>query len=55
MEYWGAERRLVPDGDGFRVGAAESPAWLRFTDVAAGRALRVVYENGAEYHRFFTP
>jgi len=55
IRYDGVDFPLVPEGDGFRVGGADSPAWLRFTDIADGKALRLVYENGAEFYRFFLP
>lgn len=54
--YRGSEQRLVPEGDGFRVGDGDiAPNWIRFSDIADGKALRLIFENGAEYHRFFTP
>ena len=56
IAYGGFEQRLVPEGDGFRAGDGDvAPNWVRFSDIADGRALRLIYENGAEFHRFFTP
>jgi hypothetical protein len=54
IDSYGSASELVPEGDGFRVGA-EPPNfdWLRFDPVIDGRAEGIRFESGAEYSRFF--
>lgn len=52
----GGATELVPDGEGFRIGAEKpNPDWLAFDVVLDGQALVARSENGEEYARFFTP
>lgn len=52
----GSANELVPDGDGFRIGAEKpNPDWLTFDAVLNGEALVARSENGEEYARFFMP
>ena len=45
---------LVPEGDGFRVGAeSPNPDWLTFDAIVDGQAFILRFETGAEYSRFF--
>lgn len=55
IDSYGSATELVPEEDGFRVGA-EPPNfdWLRFEPVIDGRAEGIRFETGAEYSRFFT-
>jgi len=55
IDSYGTASELVPEGDGFRVGA-EPPNFdfLRFDPIIDGRAMGVRFETGAEYSRFFT-
>ena len=54
IDGYGTATELVPEGDGFRVGA-EPPNFdlLRFEPVIGGRAMGVRFETGADYSRFF--
>jgi D-alanyl-D-alanine carboxypeptidase len=54
IDSFGSSSPLVPEGDGFRVGA-EPPNfdWLVFEPVLDEQAQGIRFETGAEYSRFF--
>jgi hypothetical protein len=54
IDSYGKASSLVPEDDGFRVGA-EPPNfdWLIFHPIIDGQAQGIRFETGAEYNRFF--
>ena len=55
IDSFGDSSPLVPEDDGFRVGA-EPPSFdfLTFMPIIDGVAQGIRFETGAEYSRFFT-
>jgi D-alanyl-D-alanine carboxypeptidase len=54
IDSTGAASTLVPEDDGFRVGAQPPNFdWLSFHPIIEGQAHGIRFETGAEYNRFF--